>query len=168
MIKITSDNLTEPKKSFLGPKSMKRQRRCKIKVKSSCLMILIYFISLTPVYLLSAKTIQVVSDDANPRKIINTLNTTPPPEERLSTSPSSSTNKTQKTNHITTHLSTVAESGITFISVFLFGCVIILSVYSWKKFADSSWRYVYCDTISTFIMEFGFIIILLLFKISNA
>jgi hypothetical protein len=55
---------------------------------------------------------------------------------------SSSTNKTEKSRSISHHLSTVAESGITFISVFIFGCVIMLSVYSWKKFSDSSWGYV--------------------------
>ena len=39
-----------------------------------------------------------------------------------------------------TPLSTAMESVITFISVFVVGCVITLSVYSWKKFKPSSWR----------------------------
>jgi hypothetical protein len=33
-----------------------------------------------------------------------------------------------------------AESAITFISVFVIGCVIVFSVYSWKKFSPSHWR----------------------------
>ena len=37
-------------------------------------------------------------------------------------------------------LSTAAESVITFISVFVVGCVITLSVYSWKKFKPDPWR----------------------------
>ena len=41
---------------------------------------------------------------------------------------------------ITEHFSTAAESVITFVSVFVVGCVITLSVYSWKKFKPSSWR----------------------------
>ena len=40
------------------------------------------------------------------------------------------------------HFSTAAESVITFVSVFVVGCVITLSVYSWKKFKPSSWRWV--------------------------
>ncbi len=39
-----------------------------------------------------------------------------------------------------TPLSMAAESAITFISVFVVGCVITLSVYSWKKFKPSEWR----------------------------
>ena len=38
------------------------------------------------------------------------------------------------------HFSTAAESVITFVSVFVVGCVITLSVYSWKKFKPGSWR----------------------------
>ena len=36
-----------------------------------------------------------------------------------------------------TPLSTAAESVITFVSVFIVGCVITLSVYSWKRFKPS-------------------------------
>ncbi len=39
-----------------------------------------------------------------------------------------------------TPLSMAAESAITFVSVFVVGCVITLSVYSWKKFKPSNWR----------------------------
>ena len=39
-----------------------------------------------------------------------------------------------------TPLSTAMESVLTFISVFVVGCVITLSVYSWKKFKPTSWR----------------------------
>ena len=52
-----------------------------------------------------------------------------------------SANKTDKPKSLSTHLSMAAESGLTFISVFVFGCVIIASVYSWKKFSESSWGY---------------------------
>ena len=52
-----------------------------------------------------------------------------------------SANKTDKPKSLSTHLSMAAESGLTFISVFAFGCVIIASVYSWKKFSESSWGY---------------------------
>merc|ERR1712062_807245 len=38
------------------------------------------------------------------------------------------------------HFSTAAESVITFVSVSVVGCVITLSVYSWKKFKPGSWR----------------------------
>lgn len=38
----------------------------------------------------------------------------------------------------TTPLSMAAESAITFISVFIVGCVIIIFVYAWKKYTDSS------------------------------
>ena len=48
-------------------------------------------------------------------------------------------NKTDKPKSLSSHLSMAAESGLTFISVFIFGCVIIASVYSWKKFSESSW-----------------------------
>ena len=50
-----------------------------------------------------------------------------------------SANKTDKPKSLSSHLSMAAESGLTFISVFVFGCVIIASVYSWKKFSESSW-----------------------------
>lgn len=39
-------------------------------------------------------------------------------------------------------LSTAAESVITFVSVFIVGCVITLSVYTWRRFKPSPWRYV--------------------------
>ena len=39
-----------------------------------------------------------------------------------------------------TPLSMAMESVLTFISVFVVGCVITLSVYSWKKFKPTSWR----------------------------
>ena len=57
------------------------------------------------------------------------------------TSPNSSegNNKTDKLKKLSHHLSMAAESGLTFISVFIFGCVIIASVYSWKKVSESSW-----------------------------
>ena len=42
-----------------------------------------------------------------------------------------------------TPLSMAMESVLTFISVFVVGCVITLSVYSWKKFKPSSWRLTY-------------------------
>ena len=42
-----------------------------------------------------------------------------------------------------TPLSMAMESVLTFISVFVVGCVITLSVYSWKKFKPSSWRLIY-------------------------
>ena len=51
----------------------------------------------------------------------------------------SANNKTDKLKMLSSHLSMAAESGLTFISVFIFGCVIIASVYSWKKFSESSW-----------------------------
>ena len=51
----------------------------------------------------------------------------------------SANNKTDKLKKLSSHLSMAAESGLTFISVFIFGCVIIASVYSWKKFSESSW-----------------------------
>ena len=41
---------------------------------------------------------------------------------------------------VATPLSTAAESVITFVSVFIVGCVITLSVYSWKRFKPSPWR----------------------------
>ena len=41
---------------------------------------------------------------------------------------------------VATPLSTAAESVITFLSVFIVGCVITLSVYSWKRFKPSPWR----------------------------
>lgn len=115
-----------------------RQVYRKIKLKSTCLITLIFLFTLIPAHLLSETTIKLVSHKANIRRNTDSLNTTPP-SQILLTSSSSSTNKTEKPNNVSTHLSMVAESGITFISVFLFGCVIILSVYSWKKFADSSW-----------------------------
>ena len=65
-----------------------------------------------------------------------------PPSISISTTMPISSNKTESPKTISHHLSTAAESGITFISILLFGSVIIISVYSWKKFADSSWRYV--------------------------
>lgn len=54
-------------------------------------------------------------------------------------------NETQKkiiqVDDSSTPLSTAAESVITFVSVFVVGCVITISVYSWKKFKpSSSWR----------------------------
>ena len=42
--------------------------------------------------------------------------------------------------HQQVNLSTAAESVITFVSVFVVGCVITLSVYSWKKFKPSHLR----------------------------
>ena len=42
-----------------------------------------------------------------------------------------------------TPLSMAMESVLTFISVFVVGCVITLSVYSWKKFKPTSWRLIY-------------------------
>ena len=60
----------------------------------------------------------------------------------ISTTMPISSNKTESPKTLSHHLSTAAESGITFISILLFGSVIIISVYSWKKFADSSWRYI--------------------------
>ena len=41
---------------------------------------------------------------------------------------------------ISTPLSTAAESVITFISVFIVGCVITLFVYSWRRFKPDPWR----------------------------
>ena len=42
-----------------------------------------------------------------------------------------------------TPLSMAMESVLTFISVFVVGCVITLSVYSWKKFKPTSWRLIH-------------------------
>ena len=126
----------------LTPRKINKMRKVysRIKLKSSCLMALIFLFIIMPTHIFSEATINQVSRKTNIRKTIGSLKTTPSPKLLLST-PYASTNKTEKPNKLSTHISMVAESGITFISVFLFGCVIILSVYSWKKFADSSWGY---------------------------
>ena len=77
------------------------------------------------------------------QKDVKLVSSSPSFPTTISIGNSSPTNKTEKGRSVSTHLSMVAESGITFISVFLFGCVIMISVYSWKKFSESSWGYVY-------------------------
>ena len=125
--------------------STRKRRKMHIKLKPDnfFVIILLFFSTLIPPNLSRETTI-------NPSLIKTSIQK----EDKIFSSPSSlpstvtignlsSTNKTEKTKNVSTHLSTVAESGITFISVFIFGCVILISVYSWKKFSESSWGYVY-------------------------
>ena len=84
--------------------------------------------------------INATSINTHVPKMRHKRNANVPPSLSISTIMPISSNKTESPKTLSHHLSTAAESGITFISILLFGSVIIISVYSWKKFADSSWR----------------------------
>ena len=101
------------------------------------IMIYLFIMTYIPPHSINATSI-----NTHVPKMRHKRNANVPPSLSISTTMPISSNKTESPKTLSHHLSTAAESGITFISILLFGSVILISVYSWKKFADSSWRYV--------------------------
>ena len=101
------------------------------------IMIYLFIMNYMPSHSINATSI-----NTHVPKMRHKRNANVPSSLSISTIMPISLNKTESPKTLSHHLSTAAESGITFISILLFGSVIIISVYSWKKFADSSWRYI--------------------------
>ena len=111
---------------------------CKMKLDiKKVIMIYLFIMTYIPPHSINATSI-----NTHVPKMRHKRNANVPPSLSISTTMPISSNKTESPKTLSHHLSTAAESGITFISILLFGAVIIISVYSWKKFADSSWRYI--------------------------
>ena len=124
----------------------RRKMHTKMNPDNFFVITLLFLSTLIPSNLSRETTINPALIKNSIQKEVNLFSSPPSLPSTVTIANSSLTNKTEKSRSVSTHLSTVAESGITFISVFIFGCVIMISVYSWKKFSESSWGYAYKHT----------------------
>ena len=75
----------------------------------------------------------------------STVSTTATTTTTYATTTTAATGTSTKTAYpdtggISAPFSMAAESAITFVSVFIIGCVIVFTVYSWKKLSPAHWR----------------------------